>query len=311
MQDTIGVDISKGHLDAFALTRQEHMQFANDPRGHRALLRWVERLGRPLIVFEATGAYHRQLESHLAKCAVACCKVNPRQSRRFAEAAGRLAKTDRVDAVTLARMGAALNLSAQSPRSEELQTLKELLTARRALIKDQSAAKARQKSAIQPLIKRQIIARLKQVTAQVKEIDAAIMSLIMANESLAARLDILTSIPGIAETTAFTLLIEMPELGTLSSKQAASLAGLAPISRQSGKWKGNERIRGGRSELRRAIYMPALVAMRFNGELKAKAEALAAHGKPAKVVITAIMRKIIVLANALLGEGRKWRPQPT
>jgi transposase len=120
------------------------------------------------------------------------------------------------------------------------------------------------------------------------------------------RLAILISIPGIAEATAFAMLIEMPELGSLEGKQAASLAGLAPISPQSGKWQGHERIQGGRTFLRRAIYMPALAAVRFNRDLKAKFDQLIAAGKPAKVALVAIMRKLIVLANALLRDGRPW-----
>ena len=125
-------------------------------------------------------------------------------------------------------------------------------------------------------------------------------------EAMSRQPIILVSIPGIATTTALAMLTEMPELGTLDGKQAASLAGLAPISRQSGKWQGKERIRGGRPLLRRAIYMPAQVAVRFNPALKAKYDQFIQAGKPAKVALTAIMRKLIVMANALLRDGRKW-----
>ena len=184
-----------------------------------------------LVVFEATGAYHRQMETAFAACAVPFVKVNPRQARRFAEATGRLAKTDRVDAVVLAKMGAVLELEAQQPKSENLHELKELIGARRALIKDQTAARARLAMTTQSLIKRQINARLLQIT---------------------------------------------------------------------------EHIRGGRPLLRRAIYMPALVAVRFNPVLKEKYDQLIQVGKPAKVALTAVMRKLIVMVNALLRDGRKW-----
>ena len=126
------------------------------------------------------------------------------------------------------------------------------------------------------------------------------------DEAMSQKLAILVSIPGIAEVTALAILVEMPELGTLDGKQAASLAGLAPASRQSGKWQGKERIRGGRALLRRAIYMPALVAVRFNPDLKAKYNQFVQDGKPAKVALTAIMRKLSVMVNALLRDGRKW-----
>jgi transposase len=306
MRQTTGIDVSKDTLDAYRLSDGEHSQVRNDKLGLRTLIRWLGKDHGPLVVFEATGAYHRQMETALAARAIPFVKVNPRQARRFAEATGRLAKTDRVDAVMLAKMGAVLELEAQKPKSENLHELKELMTARRALIKDQTAARTRLATATQSLIKRQINARLLQIMEQVQQIDSAMTNKLAHDEGMSQQLAILVSIPGIATTTALAMLIEMPELGTLDGKQAASLAGLAPISRQSGKWQGKEHIRGGRPLLRRAIYMPALVAVRFNPVFKAKYDQLIQAGKPAKVALTAIMRKLIVMANALLRDRRKW-----
>jgi len=306
MQDTIGIDISKEGLDAYRLSDRCHARFANDRPGLKALIRWIGGNSPALVVFEATGAYHRQLETTLGAQCIAYAKVNPRQARRFAEATGRLARTDRIDAAMLARMGAVLELEAQPPRTESLNCLKDLMTARRALIKDRTAALARQKVLASRLLKRQAMARLRQIEGHIQEIDAAIADAVARDPMMTRRLAILISIPGIAEATAFAMLIEMPELGSLEGKQAASLAGLAPISRQSGKWQGHERIQGGRTFLRRAIYMPALAAVRFNRDLKAKFDQLIAAGKPAKVALVAIMRKLIVLANALLRDGRPW-----
>jgi transposase len=237
---------------------------------------------------------------------LAYAKVNPRQARRFAEATGRLAKTDRVDAAMLARMGAVLDLEARTSRTESLQSLKDLMTARRALIKDRTAALSRQKVLASRLLQRQAAARLRQIEVHLREIDQAIAEAVGRDVVLSQKLAILVSIPGIAEATAFAMLIEMPELGTLDGKQAASLAGLAPVSRQSGTWQGHECIRGGRAFLRRAIYMPALAAVRFNRDLKAKFDQLVGAGKPAKVALVAVMRKLIVLANALLRDARPW-----
>ena len=306
MRQTIGIDVSMDTLDAYRLSDGEHIQVGNDKLGHRTLIRWLGKDRGPLVVFEATGAYHRQMETALAARTIPFVKVNPRQARRFAEATGRLAKTDRVDAIMLARMGAVLELEAQKPRSENLHELKELMTARRALIKDQTAARTRLATTTLSLIKRQINARLLQITEHVQQIDAAMTNKLAHDDAMSQQLAILVSIPGIAATTALAMLIEMPELGTLDGKQAASLAGLAPISRQSGKWQGKEHIRGGRPLLRRAIYMPALVAVRFNPALKVKYDQLIQAGKPAKVALTAIMRKLIVMANALLRDRRKW-----
>ena len=306
MRTTIGIDISKDTLDAYRQSDNQCIQVTNDKAGHKTLVRWIGTHDAPLVVFEATGAYHRKLEAALAASDTAFAKVNPRQARRFAEATGRLAKTDRVDATMLAKMGSVLGLKAHKPKSEALHILRELITARRALMKDKVAAKTRLQTTRQTLLKNQINARLKQIAMHIQQVDAAIAEKFALDEALSHKLAILISIPGIAEMTAFSMLIEMPELGTLEGKQAASLAGLAPISRQSGKWQGKERIQGGRAFLRRAIYMPALVATRYNPDLKAKYDQLIRAGKPAKVALTAIMRKLIVTANALLRDGRKW-----
>lgn len=305
MDDTIGVDISKPTLDAFRLRTREHRQFPNDRAGCAALIRWIgEEPAR--VIFEPTGPYHRLFEASLVAAGIEAVKVNPRSSRRFAEATGQLAKTDQIDAAILARMGAVLDLEGRPAKTETLHDLRELGVARQALVKDRIAATNREQIAVNPVIKRQLRARLKQIGLQLKEIDAAIATLVDTDPGLSRRRDVLASIPGIGTVTAMAILIEMPELGTLDNKQAASLAGLAPMTRQSGAWSGRARIRGGRRSLRTALYMPALVALRFNPDLKQKYQAMKDAGKPSKVAITAIMRKLLVLANALLREDRKW-----
>ena len=234
-------------------------------------------------------------------------KVNPRQARRFAEATGNIAKTDALDAAMLTRMGAVLSLEARPVPSGIINDLRDLRTARNALIKDQVAAQTRAKAITLHLLKRQNAARLKQIEAQREAVDAEINALIQGDPDLAQRFAILCSIPGIAEVSAAMLLIEMPELGSLDEKQVAALAGLATIARQSGNWKGKSFIRGGRQQVRQGLYMPALVAIRFNADLKAKYEQLIKAGKAPKQAITAVMRKLIILANALLKKGRQWQ----
>jgi transposase len=306
-KDTIGVDISKDHLDAHRLADGASRRFANDKSGHKALLRWSAEKPLERVVFEPTGPYHRAFERALGQAGVPFAKVNPRQARRFAEATGKLAKTDRLDAAMLARMGALLQLPVRPPRSEIILELKELHLAREALVKDRTAAKNRGKVLVLALLKRHNAQRLDQIERQIAAVEAAMRAIVDADADLCARFDILTSIPGVSAITAFALLVEMPELGTLEAGEAASLAGLAPIARQSGRWTGRSFIRGGRAGLRQALYMPALVAMRFNPDLKAKYRQLVAAGKPAKVAIAAIMRKLIVLANALLKANRPWQ----
>ena len=248
-------------------------------------------------------------EWQLARAGIALAKVNPRQARRFAEAIGRPAKTDPLDAAMLARFGALIEPPARPAVSETLAEMKELHSARRALIEDRIAALNRAQAHQSALLKLQSAARLRQIERQICTIDAALRRLLQADPALQARFDVLLSIPGIGETTALAMLIEMPELGQLANGCAASLAGLAPLARDSGQRRGKRFIRGGRANLRQALYMPALVAVRFNTDLRAKYAALIAAGKPAKVALVAIMRKLLILANALLRDGRAWMPR--
>jgi transposase len=303
---TIGIDISKDHLDAHRYPGDDHHRFDNSCAGHKALIRWIGSLPAR-VVYEPTGPYHRKLEAQLAAAQFPIVKVNPRQARRFAEATGQLAKTDRLDAAMLARMGALLSLEPRPVRNAILNDLKDLHLARQALLKDRTAAKNRTRTISLALIRRLNQARLKQINQQLAAIDAAIMDIINADPALSDRFAILVSIPGIAAVTAALLITEMPELGHIDQKQTAALAGLAPITRQSGHWKGKSFLQGGRRQVRQALYMPALVAIRFNPDLKAKYDQLRAVGKAPKQAIAAIMRKLIILANALLKKGCQWR----
>ena len=301
-----GVDISKDTLDAALYPSNQSRSFANDRAGHAALLRWLGNHDVRQLIFEATGPYHRALERRLAQLDFAYVKANPRQVRRFAEATGTLAKTDRVDAIVLARFGALLQPNVTSPRSEAVDQLAELVAARRSLVKDRTATTNRAKTLTVDLLKRQAAQRLRQIALQLDALDARTRAMIADDPVLARRLAILTSIPGLGEITAIALIADMPELGSMDPKQAASLAGLAPVARQSGTWRGKSFIRGGRAHLRQALYMPALVAARFNPDLKARFNTMIAAGKPAKVAITALMRRLVVLANALLRDDRTW-----
>ena len=308
---TLGVDIAKATLDAYLHPAATARQFANTRAGIADLLAWLKPHTVSRVVFEPTGAYHRLFERQVDAAGLPMIKVNPLQARRFAEAIGRRAKTDAVDAAMLARFGALDELQPRAIVSETLSEMKDLLVARRGLIKDRVAATSRSHIHQAPLLKRLTAQRLRQVERQVAVIDTALRALCRADPALQARLDILVSIPGIGEATALAMLIEMPELGTLDHKCAASLAGLAPVARDSGHHSGKRFIRAGRAHLRQALYMPALVAIRFNADMKAKYQALVATGKPPKVAITAIMRKLVILANAPLHHGRTWTPQTT
>lgn len=310
LAQNVGVDISKDRLDVALHPARRTAQFSNDADGHRALIEWLADVSVARIAFEATGAYHRLFERTLAEAGLPMVKVNPRQARRFAEAIGKLAKTDRVDAAMLARMGQACELKPRPVVGQVLDEMKELLRERDALVKDRVAALNRQKTAWHPLVKRQLAKRLMQIDADLKAIDEKMKMSRSADPQIAAKAEILTSIPGVGEVTANALIVEMPELGALDQGEAASLAGLAPVAKDSGQSNGRRSIRGGRARARQALYMPALVSVRFNPEFKAKYDAMLKAGKLPKVALTAVMRKIVILANALLRDKRKWAPKP-
>jgi len=307
---SVGVDIAKDTLDVHLHPAGSSRRFGNDATGCAALIAWLEGFVIARVAFEPTGAYHHTFERRLAAAGLPLVKVNPRQARRFAEAIGRQAETDAVDAAMLARFAALLEPPVRPVVSAALDAMKELHGARRALVKGRVAARNRDHTHRAALLKRQARERLRQIDRQIAAIDAALHVELAADPALQARFDILVSIPGVGEATAFAMLVEMPELGALEHKCAASLAGLAPIARDSGQRSGKRFIRGGRAHLRHALYMPALVAVRFSAAMKAKYDALRAAGKPPKVALTAIMRKLIILANALIRDGRIWSPSP-
>ena len=224
-------------------------------------------------------------------------QINPLRARRFAQATGTLAKTDRIDAGVLARMAATFQPDVRPIKSPELAGLAELMNGRDGLVRDRTALKNREKNLLLPLLKRQVKARLEQIARHINAIDIQAQALIAADLALARKREIIASIKGLGPITAAQLIATMPELGSLENKQAAALAGLAPITRQSGQWAGKAPIHAGR----------ALVAARFNLDIKAKYFHLISIGKLAKVAITAVMRKLIVMANALLKANRLWK----
>ncbi|WP_428488463.1 IS110 family transposase [Rhodopila sp.] len=305
---TLGIDVAKDSLEVHLHPQGLAQRFTNDRQGHARLIAWITPYQPTRIVFEATGAYHRGLEMALGQAALPAVKLNPLQARRFAEATGKRVKTDPVDAAMLARFGALLQPDIPPARDPTVDQLAELLAARRALVKDRTAALNRAKTLTLALLKRQSQQHLKQIDTQIQAIDRQRTTILAAHDRLKARFDILVSIPGLGAATGLALLIDMPELGSMDAKQAASLAGLAPVTRQSGTWQGKSFIQGGRANLRQAIDMPALVAIRFNPPLKAKYQALRQAGKPAKLAIVAIMRKLVIIANALLRDHRTWTP---
>ena len=290
--DAVGVDISKAHLDVHRLNTGEAAQFGNDAAGFEAFAAWIG-TSADEVVYESTEPWHRAFEEALVE-RLPLTRVNALRARRFAQAMGQEAKTDKADAQVLARMGAALPLRRVAPRSATRRDLDELHTARDGLVKDRTAARNRQRQACHRLLKRQLKNRLDQIERQLGALDAEIARLIAADEELSRGVAVPTSIPGIARVTASGLLAEMPELGHLDAKAAASLAGVAPMTRESGQWKGRSFIHGGRARVRRMLYMAALSASRHNPDLARKYEELTTRGKPPKVALCRLQTALAV-----------------
>ena len=307
---TVGIDVSKAHLDAHLAPEGRAARFPNDRDGIRRLVKWIGAAPVRCVAYEPTGRWHRPLEAALLRAGLPAAAANPLRARRFAEASGQQAKTDPVDAAMLAAMAAALPLRPAAAADAALADLRELVLAREQLVKDRTAAQNRLSQATLAQLRTEFRRRLRQVRRQIKAMDDAIAQALAADPALARRAEVLRSVPGISQATAACLIAELPELGSLSAKAAACLAGLAPFANQSGDRDGKRRIRGGRARPRAALHMPALVAVRHNPDLKAKYDRLRAAGKPHKVALTAVMRSLLVLANALLAQDRLWAEKP-
>ena len=301
-----GIDVSKAHLDVYLHPTAACRCFDNDTAGWRSLCRWLTDAHPQGVVYEATGSYHKGMERYLGEQGFPIARLDPRRARRFAEALGVNAKTDPVDARVLAEFGAFLKPATRDLLEPGLELLKELVAARRGLVQQRTRTANKSKTVTSRLLKRQFRQSAKQIKSQIAEIDAECREVISSDTALAGRQEILLSIPAIGTITAMTLLADMPELGKLNDKQAASLMGVAPVARDSGTFHGKRHIRGGRAQVRQAVYMAALVATRFNADMKRKYDTLVGNGKPPKVALTAVMRKLIILANALIRDNRNW-----
>ena len=305
--NTVGVDISKARLDAHRLRDGEAARFGNDAAGFKELADWIGEAD--CVVYEATGRFHRDFEEALVEAGLPLARANPLRARRFAQSMGRNVKTDAVDAAALARMGAALDMRPTERQSRARRDLADMAVARDALVADRVAASNRGKNERLALLRKQSRLRLAHVKRQIKALDAAIARTLAEDEELSRRARLLASIPGVGEVTAAGLLAAMPELGGLDAKAAASLAGLAPVARESGQWQGRRFIQGGRGRVRRLLYMAAVTAIRHNPDLARKYRELVDRGKAPKVALVAVMRKLLLLANALLRQNRVWTPR--
>jgi transposase len=307
----VGVDVSKDSLDICLLQaqpphQQQHFALPNSPDGIRRLVDKLMPLGVQLLVVESTGGYERRTAIELMTAGVPVAVVNPTRVRRFAEAFGTLAKTDRIDSRILAEFARRLEPRPSEKPSEQQLLLDELLTRRRQLVAMKTMETNRQRQAVSRLMTQQLAAHLRHLDKQIEQVDRELDSLIDHDQDFQERLRIVDSVPGIGRLSAFKLLIDLPELGNLNRGQIASLAGVAPMNRDSGTQRGKRMIRGGRVAPRNALFMIAWVAKRRNAKIHAYAQRLLAAGKPFKVVMVACMRKILTILNVMVKTRTSW-----
>jgi transposase len=304
----VGIDVCKDALDVHLHPLGQKWRVPNTPEGLRTLKRRLTPLSVTLIVMEATAKFHRQAHRSLHAAGFAVAIVNPLRARLFAEAAGQLAKTDSIDARMLALMGQTLDPAARAPTPQALEELQELVRARAAAIADQTAVSNQRGACQTSFLRAELARRLVTLAKYVERLDLEIRRRLDADPGLKRRYDILITVPGVGPAAAIALIVGLPELGECSSKAAVLLAGLAPIACDSGAKTGERHIAGGRAFVRTGLYMAAVAAARHNPQLREDYERLINAGKKAKVALTAIMRKLVVLANVLIKEDREWKP---
>jgi transposase len=304
----VGIDVCKARLDVYVYPLGLKLQVSNCPQGLKQLSRKLKPLKVVRIVMEATGKFHRVPQRTLTANGFEVAVVNPLRSRRFAQALGELAKTDSIDARLLAVLGESLAPKSTPPASKALEELQELVHARNAATAEAAALSNRCGTAQTAFLKAELKKRQKAVATHIAKLEAEIHRRIESDTGLARKYELLRSIPGIGAVTAITLIVDLAELGHCSAKAATLLAGLAPLADDSGERTGQRYIQGGRFYVRTALYMAAVTASRINPDLAAFYKRLRAAGKKAKVALTAVMRKLVVLANALITENRPWQP---
>lgn len=304
----LGIDVCKAWLDVYLHPLGRRLRVANSREGLKQLRRDLAGRGAVLVVIEATGKYHRLAHRTLHAWGLAVAVVNPLRSRLFAEANGTLAKTDRIDARMLAILGESLEPAAAPPLPELVEELQELVRARQAAAAEATALANRHGASQAGFLKRELARLLKALKAHIARLEEEIERRLAEDRALARRYQILKSIPGIGPVAATSLAVGLTELGLSSNKSIATLVGVAPVACDSGDKSGQRRIRGGRAHLRTPLYMAALAAARCNPELAAFYKRLRDNGKAAKLALTAVMRKLVVLANSLVREDRLWQP---
>lgn len=302
----VGIDVSKARLDVHILPEDRALAIAHDQASLQGLARdLAARAGLGLIVLEATGGLQERAAAVLAAAGLAVAVVNPRQVRDFARATGKLAKTDRLDAAAIARFAAAIKPDPRPLPDVARQQLIDLVARRRQLVEMRVAEKIRRHQ-LAPALRPRLDEHLDWLARAIAELDREIGTTVRQSPLWRVEDDLLGSVPGIGPVTRVTLLAKLPELGRLNRRQIAALVGVAPMSRDSGAFSGRRCVQGGRAEVRTVLYMATVAAVRCNPVIRAFHARLIAAGKPVKVALTACMRKLLTLLNAIARSRRPW-----
>lgn len=305
----IGIDVAKDSLALFVSSSEEHFSFANNQSAFTEIIALARRFAPQRICLEATGGYQTPLLLALAEADLPVSLVNPKQVRHFAKGVGKLAKTDQIDAQVLAFFARQVAPRLTVLPSDEQLVLSALVRRREQILEMLNAEKNRLETAhhsIKPGLEKNI----SWFESQLREIDDN-LDQNLKSSALWEKAQLLETIPGLARVSSLTLLAELPELGTISNKEISALVGVAPFSQSSGKWRGQERIQQGREFVRRKLYMTAFNAIRYNARLKSFYEHLRLSGKPFKVALVAVMRKLLCLCNSMLRYQKSWQPALT
>lgn len=300
----VGIDISKDKLDIHIRPENIHFSIENTKKSRKKLAKKLSELSPEKVVLEATGGYEKEVVKSLSGLSLVV--VNPRQVRDFAKAIGRLAKTDKVDAEIISKFAELVNPEQRELPDEETLVLKEFSKRRNQLVKSREIERRRLSQA-SPLLKSRIKKHLNFLVKEIEFISSEIQKLIKSSKKLSATEKKLRTVPGIGPVVSASILSELHEIGKISHKKISSLVGVAPFNKDSGMMRGKRKIAGGRSQIRSKLYMATLVATKYNPVIKNFYERLLSKGKPKKVALTACMRKLLTIINAMIKNNTRWQ----
>lgn len=304
----VGIDVSKDRLDVHVRPGEQTFVVTRDGKGLHELVERLRGVAPSLIAVEATGGFETVVAAAIAGAQLPLAVVNPAQVRHFAQAVGKRAKTDPIDAAVIARFAEAVKPEPRALPDEAARLLAELVSRRTQIIEMLVAERQREKRASAERVRKSLSRHIRMLEKELPEVDRDIDTMVRGSPVWRAKEDLLITFPGVARIITRNVLADLPEIGRLTRREIASLVGIAPFTRQSGKWKGKSMIGGGRPAVRSALYMAALSAIRCNPVIREFYQRLLARGKPKMVALIAVARKVLTILNAMIRDNRPWQP---